>query len=116
MPQRIGETALSALRDGGETRPLAFAMAAWMRYCMGVREDRSGYALRDPREDQIETALSDGIENADAIYDAIHGLPGVFDAALTGNARWRAEVTEILASMLRQGIVRTIRAEAGKSG
>jgi fructuronate reductase len=113
MPQRIGETALAALRDGIGTRPMAFAMAAWMRYCLGRREDGTGYALRDPREQQIEEALSGAGDNADAIYDALHGLPGVFDAELTGNARWRAEVTEILAAILRHGIARAIRDEAG---
>ena len=49
LPQRLIEPATIALEQGLPLEPYAFAVAAWMRYALGVKENGEKYALRDPR-------------------------------------------------------------------
>ncbi|HHZ07303.1 MAG TPA: mannitol dehydrogenase family protein [Rhizobiales bacterium] len=53
LPQRLLEPAAEALEEGLPLDSYAFAVAAWMRYALGRKEDGESYALRDPREAEI---------------------------------------------------------------
>ena len=50
LPQRLIEPAMIALERGLPLEAYAFAVAAWMRYALGMKENGEKYALRDPRE------------------------------------------------------------------
>jgi fructuronate reductase len=112
LPQRLFEPAQHALDHGQDIRPFAFAVAAWMRYCLGRTDDGQIYALRDPRETEIAACLADSDDNAAALSDALHALPGLFPKSLIEAPSWRATVEKILTTMLRQGVAAAIRSEA----
>ncbi|MHA1547863.1 MAG: mannitol dehydrogenase family protein, partial [Alphaproteobacteria bacterium] len=83
LPQRLLQPAEAALAANTDIRPYAFAVAAWMRYCLGVKDDHTPYALRDPLDEIIAAALRPLDRDARALADALHALPGLFPATLT---------------------------------
>ncbi|MCB1491076.1 MAG: mannitol dehydrogenase family protein [Rhodobiaceae bacterium] len=111
LPQRIFGPVLDAMANGQDIRPFAFAVASWMRYSLGRKDDGTAYALRDPREAEIAAALS-GASNAVEISGALHALPGLFPEALTNNVTWRRAVADCLTPMLDYGVAAAAEAEA----
>ncbi|MGN6766217.1 MAG: mannitol dehydrogenase family protein [Rhizobiaceae bacterium] len=102
LPQRLLEPAIVALERGQAVDPFAFAVAAWMRYVLGRKEDGETYTLRDPRENEIAAVLEGVGNDADAVADALLVLPGLFPAALTGSAIWTAAVRRNLSVMMKK--------------
>lgn len=111
LPQRLLEPATIALRRGLPLGPYAFAVAAWMRYALGVGENGKRHALRDPREAQIGRLVG-GARDAGLIAERLHGLPGLFPPALAGSAVWRDAVAGRLRTMLGKGMRAAIEEEA----
>ena len=111
LPQRLLEPAQTALARGLPLDTYAFAVAAWMRYALGRKEDGESYALRDPREAEIKTLLP-GANDAGAIADALLGLPGLFPPELAHADGWRDAIWSRLGTMLDQGMHAAIEAEA----
>ena len=110
LPQRILAPAVETRAAGGDIRPFAFAVAAWMRYCLGRTENGDAYALRDPREAEIRAVLAD--ETApEGIARALHALPGLFPPALAGEPAWMSAVCATLALMLRKSMGAAIECE-----
>ncbi|MDZ5700004.1 mannitol dehydrogenase family protein [Chelativorans sp. M5D2P16] len=112
LPQRILAPALHALRNGGDLRPFAFAVAAWMRYCIGRLDDGKTYRLRDPREAEIASALARAGGDSQAIAAALTGLPGLFPDELAASGAWTRLVGGILSSMLEKGVSQAVQEEA----
>ncbi|MEZ5535874.1 MAG: mannitol dehydrogenase family protein [Thiolinea sp.] len=96
LPQRLLEPAEHALQQGQDLRPFAYAVAAWMRYCLGVKDDGTAYALRDPREAEIRACLSGVPREAVAISQALQGLSGLFPESLTNSSDWQQLLSEEL--------------------
>ena len=94
---------------GQDLRPFAFALAAWRRYCCGTTDNGDAYALRDPRESEIRSAL-EGARRGIDISDRLHALPNLIVPALSRNSRWRKEVASALDAMLRLGVSAAARA------
>ncbi|OCX63805.1 D-mannonate oxidoreductase [Thioclava sp. SK-1] len=69
MPQRIFGAAIAARKAGSDTRPFAFATAAWMRHISGSTHDCAAYVLRDPCASEL-MALAHG-KTAKAIARAV---------------------------------------------
>lgn len=111
LPQRILEPAAEALRAGRPLDAFAFAVAAWMRYCVGKKDEGEGYALRDPREKEIAARVGKG-GGATAIAGNLFGLPGLFPEALASSREWREAVATRLRTMLDEGMKAAIRREA----
>ncbi len=111
LPQRLIEPAIAALERGEALDAYAFAVAAWMRYCLGVRDDGESYALRDPREAEIRALLDGAPREAGAISERLHGLPGLFPPKLAAAQAWREGVVTRLTAML-EGMDRAITREA----
>ena len=103
LPQRLLQPAEEALRADRDPVPFAFAVAAWMRYCCGKTDKGEAYALRDPRESEIRSALEGAREGVD-ISDRLHAMPNLIAPALSRNPRWRNEVASALDAMLRLGV------------
>lgn len=95
LPQRI--TAPMAESDTPEA--FAFAIAAWMRYCVGRTESGETYALRDPREAQITAVLAGAEQDAARIQKALSPLLPPHDGRM---------VAEPLRRMLKEGMATTI--------
>ncbi|MBB3593052.1 fructuronate reductase [Rhizobium sp. BK529] len=101
LPQRLLEPATEALAKGGKAETYAIAVAAWMRYAMGVNGNGDRYELRDPRAAEIATLLADVPRNGGAISAALFKLPGLFPKALTGNIAWTEDVANKLEILIQ---------------
>jgi fructuronate reductase len=112
LPQRLVEPALVTLRAGGSLDAYAFAVAAWMRYCLGMNEHGQTFALRDPREAEIAALLGDAGNDAGSIVDRLLGLPGLFPDELATSPRWRKAVQSRLETMLVERMRSAIDKEA----
>jgi len=113
LPQRLLEPATIALRKGLPLEAYAFAVAAWMRYVLGMKESGEKYALRDPREAEI-AGLIDGVPDAGTIVDRLLGLPGLFPEELAKADPWRKAVKDRLDIMLAKGMRTAIEEEVRK--
>ncbi len=101
LPQRLLEPATEALAKGSKAETYAIAVAAWMRYAIGIDRNGERYELRDPRAGEI-AALLDGVpRNGGAVSAALFGLPGLFPKALTGNAAWTEDVANKLEILIQ---------------
>ncbi len=101
LPQRLLEPAGEALANGSNAETYAIAVAAWMRYALGVNRDGERYELRDPRAGEIAALLADVPRNGGAVSKALFGLAGLFPAALTGNVGWTEDVANKLEILIQ---------------
>jgi len=112
LPQRLLEPASVALERGQTLDAFAFAVAAWMRYALGRDEAGTLYALRDPREKEIASALGKVGGDAGAIANTLLALPGLFPAVLAGHRPWTDAIKGKLSLMLQRGMKAAIEEEA----
>ena len=110
LPQRLLQPAVQTLNQGDDLHPFAFAVAAWMRYCSGRRDNGTAYRLRDPREAEIETAVASAT-SAEEISDRLHRLPGLFPAELVDSPAWRTLTRDLLDAFLVRGAPATAAAQ-----
>ncbi|MDM9646902.1 mannitol dehydrogenase family protein [Rhizobium sp. S163] len=96
LPQRLLEPAVEALADGSKAETYAIAVAAWMRYALGIDRNGKVYELRDPRAAEIAALLADIPRNGGAVAAALFTLPGLFPTALTENLAWTEDVANKL--------------------
>jgi len=111
LPQRLVAPALAARAAGQDIAPFAFAVAAWMRHCLGRGEDGRPYPLQDPRAAAINARLAGTGTDAGAIAAGLLGLGEVFPATFAGDGTIRAAVTRALGRILGDGIAAAMRAE-----
>jgi fructuronate reductase len=111
LPQRLLAPAAEALASGGDLRPFAFAIAAWMRWCHARDDGGQPYPLNDPRDAEIAARLA-GCTGAADTAAALVGLPGLFPAALQQAEPWRSAVTDCLDVMMHRGMAAAVAAEA----
>jgi fructuronate reductase len=109
LPQRILEPAIHALEHNQPLRPFAFAVAVWMRYCLGRRDDGYTYALQDPRASEI--AAKTRAVDAKNLPKSLLGLPRLFPDRLSQNRIWCDEVQSIFNDMLQNGVAKSIQNE-----
>ena len=112
LPQRLIEPAIATLRAGGSLDAYAFAVAAWMRYCLGMDETGQRYVLRDPREAEIAALLGGQEDDSASIVDRLLALPGLFPHELAAAPEWRRAVQSRLETMLAEGMRKAIESEA----
>ncbi len=101
LPQRLLEPATEALANGSRAETYAIAVAAWMRYALGVDRNGQRYELRDPRAGEIAALLADVPRNGGAVSAALFALPGLFLAALTSNVAWTEDVANKLEILIQ---------------
>jgi len=114
LPQRLIEPAIQTLRAGAPLDAYAFAVASWMRYCLGMNEQGQTYPLRDPREAEIAALLGDEERGAGSIVDRLLGLPGLFPDEIATAPAWRTAVQTRLEAMLADGMRAAIEREAAR--
>lgn len=103
LPQRILAPAVDLMRVGGDIGVFAFAVAMWMRHCLGVNEAGECYELNDPRAQEIVAAVDGNTRDASDLADALFALPGLFPDVLLQAASWRSQVKAQLEVMLTSG-------------
>jgi fructuronate reductase len=103
LPQRLLEPSAEALAAGDHAETYAIAVAAWMRYALGVDRKGQSYELRDPRAAEIATLLADVPRNGGAVSAALFTLPGLFPDVLTGNVAWTDDVANKLEILIQDG-------------
>jgi fructuronate reductase len=116
LPQRLVAPALDARAAGQDIAPFAFAVAAWMRHCLGRLEDGSRHPLRDPRAGAIATRLAGLGDDPGAIAGALLDLREVFPEAFAADGAIRDAVTAALGRILGRGIATAMRAELAAAG
>jgi fructuronate reductase len=85
---------------------LAFAAAAWMRYCLAEDEQGQPYAINDPLSDQLQTLARTHAGNAAATVQALGTLTSVWGEVLPRSAPWLAEVTTQLENIRSHGMLK----------
>jgi fructuronate reductase len=112
LPQRIFTPALEVLARGANLAPFAFATAAWMRYTLGRDDAGRAYPLNDPREAELQAALS-GVDtrSAPAVFSALAGIPDFLPEPLA-RGEFANETARRLDRMLSLGMAKAVAAEA----
>jgi fructuronate reductase len=113
LPMRLLGTIADRRAAGAEPLMASLGVAAWMRYVSARRSD-SGQelAVDDPLEGEIAQRLP-GREDAGAVVEALLSMSAIFDPHLAADDHWRAMLTDLLASLIRDGAERTARRIAG---
>ena len=112
LPQRLVAPALDTLSAGRSARSFAFAIAAWMRYCLGRTEDGVAYVLRDPREAAIGAAVAAAAGDPVALAARLFALDEVFSSRLVESRAFTTQVTRLLSNMVEKGMRSAIDTEA----
>lgn len=112
LPQRFLSSAMAAIARKHDIRPFAFAVAVWMRYCLGCRDNGTEYELRDPMAGRIAAGISGREADAKELSKTLFTLPGVFPQELLATELFTLGVAEILQVLLEQGVVAVVRAES----
>ena len=115
LPQRLLEPAMIALSRGFPPDSYAFAIAAWMRYCLGMDESGKPYELRDPREAEIAERLRTAARDSNSVVDLLFDLPGLFEPALASSPEFHSAVNTRLELMLSRSMRHAISAEAKRA-
>jgi fructuronate reductase len=108
MPQRIFAALSDARALKNDTRPFAFAIAAWLRHISGATHDCDAYELRDPRAKELSKVVMDAQP-----HDLLQSLVdlNVVQSDLTkDNALW-SDVHIILTDMLTKPMTEVIKQE-----
>jgi fructuronate reductase len=104
LSPRLLEPALDRLRAGGSARRIAFAVAAWMRFALGVDDQGLAYDIRDPLAAQlVRTGQSCG-RNAVRLAEALFAVTEIFNPELLAREAFRAQVVKDLDQILAVGI------------
>ena len=108
LPQRVFAAVSEARAMGCDTRPFAFATAAWLRHISRSTHDCAPYDLRDPRADAL-TDMAHG-KDAHEVVTAIRAASFMPQAVTWDDAFWN-EVTDILHAMLTRPMTEVIAQE-----
>lgn len=105
IPQRWVPAALDAIRDGQPFERLAFAAAAWMRYCLGKDDRDNSYAIADPLAEQTRRLAHQHAGDALATVRALGGLTAIWGDELFGKPQWTDQVTVHLHRIQTHGML-----------
>lgn len=111
VPKRWLGAAGRAAEAGHDVRPFVFALATWVRWCAGRRDDGSAYGIDDPRVDELRAAAmatGDGRERVDGVIEAL----GWRDAPFVRRPRTRADIAAVLDALHAFGVRAHLEREA----
>jgi fructuronate reductase len=97
---------LDLLQHGQPFDRLAFAAAAWMRYCLAEDEQGQPYAINDPLSEQLQALARTHAGDAAATVQALGTLTSVWGEVLPRSAPWLAGVTTQLDNIRSHGMLR----------
>ena len=100
LPQRILGTIAEGRAAGRPVPGLTLAVAAWMRYASGRDEAGGTIEVKDPLAPQMAALWRD---DPAATVDGFLALSQVFPAVLRDDAGFRADLTDALTQLVRDG-------------
>ena len=100
LPQRILGTIAEGRAAGRPVPGLTLAVAAWMRYASGRDEAGGTIEVKDPLAPQMAALWRD---DPAATVDGFLALSQVFPAVLRDDAGFRADLTDALTRLMRDG-------------
>jgi fructuronate reductase len=109
LPPRLLATIQDRLAAGRSIDALALAVAAWVRWQLGIDEAGAPFTVEDPRTASLAAALK-GAGTAAEIVAAVTADRAIFPAALAANALFTQSVTRQLESLLRNGARAAVQA------
>ena len=104
--QRWVPPVLDLLAHGQPFDRLAFAAAAWMRYCLAEDEQGQPYAINDPLSEQLQALARTHAGDAAATVQALGMLSSVWGEVLPRSAPWLAGVTTQLDNIRSHGMLK----------
>ncbi|MEK8110327.1 hypothetical protein NKG94_50430 [Micromonospora sp. M12] len=117
LPQRLVGTVRDRRRQGDLPAYAALAIAAWMRFTMGVADDGQPLPLQDPLADVIRAALPHSIDpsrpltgSAGGAVRALLRLDAIFPTELAEDAELVAAITGWLDALSTNGAAATVKA------
>ncbi|MEP6789851.1 MAG: mannitol dehydrogenase family protein [Ramlibacter sp.] len=119
IPQRWVPPVTAGLAAGAPVEHLAFAGAAWMRYCLGEDESGLRYTLSDPLAPSLLAAAQANRGNAEATVQALMGIEAVWGDALALNTQWNHRVCHWLRRIQATGLLGALaelNRQAGPTG
>ncbi len=110
LPQRITAPALDALKLGTESKPFAFALAAWIAFLK--KKQRSGHLqlTDDPKAAQLMDAVADKNDAKELIKALAEICPDIFPIALI-TGRFGDQLHTALEEILSKGIEHAMQCE-----
>jgi fructuronate reductase len=109
IPQRWPPSVQAQLDSGASVEGLAFATAAWMRYCLGEDERGKAYKLNDPMADVLQALARQHRGDAPASVAALLGVRAIWGDALPQDARWAPRVTHWLGQIQALGVMQALQ-------
>lgn len=96
IPQRWVPAVLARLKAGEPAEHLAFAAAAWMRYCRGDDESGHSYQLSDPMGLALLATATEHREDCVATVRSLLDMKGVWGTELANDGPWASRVVQWL--------------------
>jgi fructuronate reductase len=109
LPPRLLATTQDRLAAGRSIDALALAVAAWVRWQLGVDEAGAMFTVEDPRATH-SAGLLKGANTAAEMAATVTTDRAIFNASLAANPMFIESVTRQLDSLLRKGARATIEA------
>ena len=105
IPQRWPPSIKAQLSKARGVEHLAFAAAAWMRYCRGVDEQGVAYALSDQLAAELQAAALRHQGHAADTVKALLAIPSIWGETLPKDPHWAGRVSFWLAYIDAQGLL-----------
>ncbi|MDR3438291.1 mannitol dehydrogenase family protein [Telmatospirillum sp.] len=108
LPPRLLEPALDRIKAGASPKAIPLAVAAWMRFLLGVNEQGQTYAISDPFAERLTTIAKNGNRNAKQMVAGLFAVEDIFFPELAANEAFRSGVESYLESLLTHGVKQTL--------
>ena len=116
LPQRLLNTIRSQLKCGGPIAGLSLAVAAWIRYVLGVDEAGAAIDVRDPMAEtfrRIGDSPNNEPEELVAEFTALHQI---FGSDLAEDRRFESTLSGQYRQLINKGSVGAVREYIMSSG
>jgi fructuronate reductase len=108
LPPRLLEPALDRLKAGGTPKVIPLAVAAWMRFLLGVNEQGVAFTISDPLAERLSAIAKSCGRDAKALSAGLFAVTDIFFPELVANAPFRTAVEKHLESLLTKGVRKTL--------
>jgi fructuronate reductase len=108
LPQRLLGSVRDRLSAGAAIDRLGLAVAAWMRWVVGVDEAGKPHDLNDPLSPKLAAIAAAAGRDADTLASGLLSVREIFGDDLSTDPRLKAAVTPALSSLFARGTARTL--------
>jgi len=116
LPQRLLSTIRLQLKRGGPIAGLSLAVAAWMRYVLGVDETGAAIDVCDPMADEFRRIADSVINEPEDLVAQFLGLRQIFGPDLAEDRRFASMLAGQYRQLVSNGAVGAVREYVASSG